>query len=86
MTIEYRDIEIEADALVGSSSVPSLTNATWQFLKVGSELNLRETVALQCMLLYLERVLLSSGSSFGDQGGDAVLGLFPAYALYTICK
>ena len=27
-------MEIEADALVGSSSVPSLTNAAWGFLKV----------------------------------------------------
>ena len=34
VTIEYRDVEIEADALVGSSSVPSLTNAAWGFLKV----------------------------------------------------
>ena len=36
VTIEYRNIEIEADAHVGSSSVPTLTNAVWQFLKVGS--------------------------------------------------
>ena len=34
VTIEYRNVEIEADALVGSSSVPSLTNAAWSFLKV----------------------------------------------------
>ena len=34
VTIEYRDVEIEADALVGSSSVPSLTNAAWSFIKV----------------------------------------------------
>ena len=34
VTIEYRNVEIEADALVGTSSVPSLTNAAWSFLKV----------------------------------------------------
>lgn len=34
MTIEYRNIEIEADALVGSSSIPSLTSAAWNFVKV----------------------------------------------------
>ncbi len=45
MTIEYRDIEIEADALVGSSSVPSLTNATWQFIKVGTKLQLLAVLA-----------------------------------------
>ncbi len=54
VTIEYRDIEIEADALVGSSSVPSLTNATWQFLKVRSELKLCGTAAWECMLLYVD--------------------------------
>ena len=36
VTIEYRDIEIEADALVGSDSIPSLTNAFWHAVKVSS--------------------------------------------------
>jgi hypothetical protein len=36
VTIEYRDIEIEADALVGSDSIPSLTNAFWHAVKVST--------------------------------------------------
>ena len=36
MTIEYRDVEIEADALVGSDSIPSLTNAFWHGVKVST--------------------------------------------------
>ena len=42
VTIEYRGIEVEADALVGSSSIPSLTNAAWNFLKVEPLLRLLE--------------------------------------------
>ena len=34
ITIEYRDMQIEADALVGTASVPSLTQSTWGFIKV----------------------------------------------------
>ena len=34
MTIEYCGVEIEADAQIGKDSVPSLTNALWNFLKV----------------------------------------------------
>jgi hypothetical protein len=34
VTIEYRDVEVEADALVGSDSIPSLINAFWHALKV----------------------------------------------------
>lgn len=37
VTIEYRDVEIEADAIVGSSSVPNLTTAAWNFVKVGTK-------------------------------------------------
>ena len=34
ITVEYRDVHIEADALVGTAAVPSLTKATWGFIKV----------------------------------------------------
>ena len=34
VTIEYCGVEIEADALVGADSIPSLTNAFWHFFKV----------------------------------------------------
>lgn len=36
ITIEYRDMQIEADALVGTASVPSLTQSFWGFIKVRS--------------------------------------------------
>lgn len=34
VTIEYCGVEIEADALVGKDSIPSLTNAFWHYFKV----------------------------------------------------
>ncbi|KAK9907686.1 hypothetical protein WJX75_008105 [Coccomyxa subellipsoidea] len=33
ITVEYRDIHIEADALVGTAAVPSLHRAAWGFIK-----------------------------------------------------
>ncbi|BDA47962.1 ABC transporter G family member 36 [Coccomyxa sp. Obi] len=33
ITIEYRDMQIEADALVGTAAVPSLTQSFWGFVK-----------------------------------------------------
>lgn len=38
ITIEYRDMQIEADALVGTASVPSLTQSFSGFIKVRSSL------------------------------------------------
>ena len=34
VTIEYRDVKVEADALVGSAGIPSLFNVARAFLKV----------------------------------------------------
>ena len=36
VTIEYCGVEIEADALVGADSIPSLTNAFWHYFKVSA--------------------------------------------------
>lgn len=67
VTIEYRDVEIEADALVGSSSIPSLTNATWHFLKVGT---LTHASRGSCRGLHAPAskncILLSSKSDLGQ--------------------
>ena len=34
VTVEYKDMRVEADALVGSAGIPSLFNVALAFLKV----------------------------------------------------
>lgn len=36
VTVEYKDVRVEADALVGSAGIPSLLNVALAFLKVPS--------------------------------------------------
>lgn len=51
VTVEYRDVRVEADALVGAAGIPSLINVAMAFLKVGNLQQQRRpsvTVSLPC--------------------------------------
>ena len=45
VTIEYNNINVDADALLGSNSIPSLTNVAVGLFKVRVPLNLTGTAA-----------------------------------------
>ena len=63
MTIEYNNINIDADALVGSASIPSLTNVALGILKVCSHqpctqhTGLAHTTAVHQCFLLLQRAV-----------------------------
>lgn len=49
VTVEYDNINVEADALVGSASIPSLSNVALGILKVSSLANLQSVRTLYRM-------------------------------------